>query len=145
MFTGFAVVINGFETRGVSQFCQICFYAVKAISETGTTWYIMLDHTAKAATDLSLSSIIYKNDKLNKAKHYIITYIEHVKLPKLKSLPMKDLWREKNGEKNIILPGQSTRNGGDISSRPLLSAWSKALCSATLLVRFNSYKTALFM
>ena len=63
------------------------------------TWYIMLDHTAKEATDLSLSSIIYKNDKLNKAKHYIITYIEHVKLPKLKSLRMKDLWREKIGKK----------------------------------------------
>lgn len=59
----------------------------------------MLDHTTKAATDLSLSSIIYKNDKLNKAKHYIITYIEHVKLPKLKSLPMKDLWPEKMEKK----------------------------------------------
>lgn len=51
----------------------------------------MPDHTAKTVTDISLSSIIYKNDKLNKAKHYIITYIEHVKIPKLKSLPMKDL------------------------------------------------------
>lgn len=51
----------------------------------------MLDHTARKAPDLSLSSIIYKNDKLNKAKHYIITYTEHVKIPKLKSLLMKDL------------------------------------------------------
>lgn len=73
----------------------------------------MPDHTAKTVTDISLSSIIYKNDKLNKAKHYIITYIEHVKIPKLKSLPMKDLWREKM--EKIIWPQQSTQNETDRS------------------------------
>lgn len=111
----------------------------------------MPDHTAKTVTDISLSSIIYKNDKLNKAKHYIITYIEHVKNPQIEKFAHERFMTWKNGKNNLTTAKYAKRNRqvriywDDIKSRALLSAWGKALCSTALLVRCNSYKTALFM
>lgn len=85
------LVINGFKTLE-DNFLLICSSVVKPIvkTERHEAIYHIQPHGEHPVHPFT-SSIIYKYDKLDKAKHYIITFIEHLKIPKLKSLLIKHL------------------------------------------------------
>lgn len=88
------LIVNGFWI------CEVDFHlifpcAVKpAQRQIDMKPYIMSNHTASPRYTFTFA-IIDKNDKLDKVKHYTMTDIEGMKIPKLKSLVIKHLWNER--------------------------------------------------